>query len=259
MGKSALRIGVSSSIMHADPKRHVYDGRPLQYVEESMVTWLMAAGVRPYLIPVAPEETEVPVSIEEMVAGLDGLVLQGGVDVAPETYGEPEMADKWPGDARRDAYELECVRACLALDRPLLAICRGHQILNVYQGGTLYQDISTQVGKKVSHLNRDLYEDNVHQVDIVPDSHLSRLYDGATKGRVNSVHHQAIKELGDDLIVEARSEPDGLIEAVRLDHESRYAVGVQWHPEFQTDRYGHLLDRFALLEEFVGAVCERVG
>ncbi|MFW5966964.1 MAG: gamma-glutamyl-gamma-aminobutyrate hydrolase family protein [Persicimonas sp.] len=257
MNQEAPRIGVSSSIMHADENRRVYDGRPLLYVEQSMTTWLMEGGVRPYVVPFAPEAVDTAVDLEELVAGLDGLVLQGGVDVAPETYGEAEMAETWPGDAVRDAYELELVDACLKLDRPLLAICRGHQILNVYCGGTLYQDIPTQVDGAIEHVDRDVYEDNDHRVRIVEGSRLSRVYGGATEGRVNSVHHQAIDELGEDLIVEATSHPDGLIEAIRLDSPERYAVGVQWHPEFQTDRHDHLLDRFALLEEFVEAVHRR--
>lgn len=257
MNQEAPRIGVSSSIMHADEDRRVYDGRPLLYVEQSMTSWLMEGGVRPYMVPFAPAEVDVAVGLEEMVAGLDGLVLQGGVDVAPETYGAAEMADEWPGDAARDAYELELVDACLKLDCPLLAICRGHQILNVYFGGTLYQDIPTQVDSALEHMDRDVYEDNDHRVRIVEGSRLSRVYGGATGGLVNSVHHQAIVDLGEDLVVEATSEPDGLIEAIRLDSPDRYAVGVQWHPEFQTDRHDHLLDRFALLDEFVEAVRER--
>lgn len=257
MTNDPLRIGISASIMHRDPQRRMYNGRPLLFLEQSMATWLMEAGARPYVIPFAPEDAPVDVEIADLVAGLDAVVLQGGVDVAPESYGHGHMADAWPGDAVRDAYEMQLVRACLDLDRPLLGICRGHQILNITQGGTLYQDIPTQVAGGVDHVDRSVYEDNVHQICLVDGSHLAGLYGGRAVGLVNSVHHQAVDELGDGLVVEARSPDDGVVEAIRLDSAKRYAVGVQWHPEFQHRDDDRLLDRFAVLEDFLEAAAER--
>ncbi len=257
MVPTKLRIGISASVQHSDPDRALYNGRPLLYVEQSMSTWLLEAGVLAYVIPFAPEEVSVETSLEELVAGLDGVVLQGGVDVSPETYGEAEKAQQWPGDAVRDAYEIELVRACLALDRPLLGICRGHQILNVARGGTLFQDIPTQVDEPLEHVDRDIYEKNAHPVRLIEGTRLSEIYGGRTEGRVNSVHHQAIRELGDELVVEARA-PDGMIEAVRLDSPNRYAAGLQWHPEFQSSDDDELLDRFAPLEDFLQAVRDRL-
>lgn len=257
MIRTTARIGVSASVFHQDPDRRVYNGRPLLYLEQSMATWLMQAGVRPYVIPFAPEDVEVKTNLCDLVEGLDGVVLQGGVDVAPESYGEGHMSERWPGDAVRDAYEIELVRACLDLDKPLLGICRGHQILNVARGGTLYQDIPTQVDEPLAHVDRPLYERNYHPIDIVADSRLSRAYGGRTRGLVNSVHHQAIKDVGEGLIVEARAVPDGVVEAVRLDSEDRWAMGIQWHPEFQHADEGELLDRFAVIDTFLKAVDAR--
>jgi putative glutamine amidotransferase len=245
--------------MHRDPQRRMYNGRPLLFLEQSMATWLMEAGARPYVIPFAPEHAAVDVDLAELVAGLDAVVLQGGVDVAPESYGQGHMADQWPGDPVRDAYEMELVRACLDLDRPLLGICRGHQILNITLGGTLYQDIPTQVAGAVDHVDRQIYEENIHRVCLVEGSHLAELYEGRSVGLVNSVHHQAVDELGQGLVVEARSEADGVVEAIRLDSETRYALGVQWHPEFQHRDDDRLLDRFAVLEDFLAAAAERAG
>lgn len=259
MQSQAPLIGVSSSILHADADRRVYNGRPLLYVEQSMVSWMMEAGVRPYLIPFAGDDRPVRVEVDEMVAGLDGVVLQGGVDVAPETYGEPEMAEAWPGDAVRDAYEIALVEACLELDKPLLGICRGHQILNVAQGGTLFQDIPTQVDQALSHTDRAVYEKNHHPIRIEADSRLAEIFGGASAGRVNSVHHQAVKDLGHDLVVEARAVGDGVVEAIRLDSDARWAMGVQWHPEFQHADEVELLDRFAVLDAFMQAVDLRRG
>ncbi len=258
MGAKRARIGVSASVLHADAERRIYNGRPLLYVEQSMVTWLMEAGVCPYVIPFAPDDAPVAVDLAELVAGLDGVVLQGGVDVAPETYGEPDMADTWPGDAVRDAYEIALVEACLALDKPLLGICRGHQILNVALGGTLYQDIPSQVDHALTHTDRRVYEKNYHPVCLEPGGRLREVF-GAEAGLVNSVHHQAIKDLGEGLVVEARADQDGVVEAVRLARDDRWAMGVQWHPEFQHPDEVDLLDRFAVLEDFLRAVEERFG
>jgi putative glutamine amidotransferase len=254
---SAAHIGVSASILHADRARKIYNGRPLLYLEQSMATWLMQAGVRPYVIPFAPEEMDMDVGLRDLVAGLDGVVLQGGVDVAPQSYGDDEMAEQWPGDPVRDAYEIELVHACLALDKPLLGICRGHQILNVALGGTLYQDIPSQVGDTLDHVDRSVYEKNYHLIDIEPGSRLARIYGGSSRRLVNSVHHQAIKGLGEGLVVEARAVPDGVIETVRIDDEERWAMGVQWHPEFQHADEDELLGRFEVVADFMAAVERR--
>lgn len=251
------RIGISVSIFHRDHSRGVYNGRPLLYLEQSMVSWLMAAGVRPYVVPFAPAQAEVDVELHDLVAGLDGLVLQGGVDVAPQSYGEEPLEAEWSGDAVRDAYELALIEACLELDKPLLAICRGHQLLNVALGGTLYQDIGTQVPGALQHTDSELYNKNIHQVRLLPGTRLAALYDNVETGLVNSVHHQAVKDVGKGLVVEARSEADGVVEAIRLDTTERYAVGLQWHPEFQDADDHALLGRFAVLEEFLGEVAKR--
>jgi putative glutamine amidotransferase len=279
---SSALIGVSASILHADPQRKMYNGRPLLYLEQSMATWLMQAGARPYVIPLAPGPADTAVGLEDLVAGLDGVVLQGGVDVAPQSYGQEEMADEWPGDPVRDAYEIELVRACLELDKPLLGICRGHQILNVALGGTLHQDIFTQVKDAIDHVDRTVYEKNHHRIGIEPNSRLARIYagqigasqavasqvgasqvgasqigDNKLQGLVNSVHHQAIDVLADALVVEARAVPDGVVEAVRLDDEDQWAMGVQWHPEFQHADESELLDRFGVVVDFLRAVDRR--
>ena len=255
------RIGISACILHEDPERDVYNGRPLLYIEQSTANWLLEAGVRPYIIPFASQEASPRAELEELVAGLDGLVLHGGADMAPSSYGEAPICEKWPGDPVRDAYELELVHAALALDKPVLGVCRGHQVLNVALGGTLYQDIATQVPEALPHTDSELYDRNQHSVRLLHGTRLADLYPDTERGLVNSVHHQAVKDLGDGLVVEARSEPDGIIEAIRLDAgpDGPWAAGIQWHPEFQGPSDTALLDRFAVLEDFLGAVGERVG
>src|SRR5690606_35961872 len=137
--------------------------------------------------------------------------------------------------------------------KPILGVCRGHQVINVALGGTLFQDIQTQNEGAFLHRNWDIYEYNFHDVVIEPGSHLQRLYGGAMAGRINSVHHRAVKDLASVHAIEARSTDDGIVEAVRWTKDERYVRGVQWHPEFQDPADGSLLDPDLILREFLSA------
>lgn len=233
MAKKRPLIGLSACRLPPDPERTVYDGRPLLFSEQSMADWLLRAEMLPVVVPYPSANTDdIEFDAHAFVSRVDALVLQGGADVSPTSYGEQPMRDEWSGDATRDKFELQLIHAALDLGQPILAICRGQQILNVALGGTLYQDIETQVPASLRHRNADIYEKNFHDVTIVPNSWLESVYDGAHRERINSVHHQAIKDLGKDLIVQARSSHDDIIEAVKLD-AAQFVVGVQWHPEFQ--------------------------
>jgi putative glutamine amidotransferase len=235
VSRRRARIGVSACIMHADPQRPVFKGKTLLYAEESLLAWIMSEGAMPFLLPRAAGA----VGVGDLLAELDGVVLQGGVDMSPLHYGEEPARREWSGDPARDVYEMEIVRACLELDLPLLGVCRGAQVLNVALGGSLYQDIETMHDGRRTHRNWDLYDRHGHEVVVEPASWLGRWY-GAPVGhaRINSVHHQGLKTLGRELVVEARSVPDGVVEAVRFDgrvNDRRpFAYGVQWHPEFLT-------------------------
>jgi putative glutamine amidotransferase len=249
-------IGVSACWLHAGEQGDLYNGRPLLYLERSMGEWLLRYGQGvPMMIPAAGQGVDVAIGAEDFVDVIDGLLIQGGVDMAPQSYGETPQREEWAGDGQRDAYELELIRHCLDRDKPILGICRGHQVLNVALGGTLIQDIPTELGESVVHRDRDRYHENIHEVEIVKGSELYGLY-GVERGLVNSVHHQAISRLGRDLVVEARSPGDGVIEAVRLDDEA-YAVGVQWHPEFQEPHQGQLLSPTPILDDFFQAIRRR--
>ncbi len=250
-------IGISACWLHADEDRQLYNGRALLYLEQSMGEWLMSGGdALPMMIPGARRGVQTQVGPEDYADRIDGLVIQGGVDMAPESYGQRPIREEWSGDPVRDGYELDLVQACLERDRPILGICRGHQVLNVALGGSLYQDIATQVEGALNHRDQTLYHENTHKVVLEPGAVLHQLY-GVRSALVNSVHHQAIRELGDGLCVEARSSEDGVIEAVRLDGEL-YAVGVQWHPEFQEPWQRELLATRPLLDDFLAAVAKRM-
>ena len=267
------RIGVSACFFHPDPTRPVFKGKTLLYAEESMLDLFARSGALTYLLP-RRSTSELPASdpvdldpvgptVEDYVADLDGLVLEGGSDVCPRTYGQEPLRPEWEGDEPRDRYEIDLIRAFLAAGKPVLGICRGIQILNVALGGTLYQDLATQIPDMPADRHRDWerYDSVSHEVKVEPGSRLADLYDGAARLRVNSVHHQAIRDLADGLVVEARSSSDGLIEAVR-GRGPGYVAGVQWHPEFvpvepvdpgELAGLGELAPARPLVDDFVAA------
>ncbi len=248
-----LRIGLSARILHDSPRELGFRGKTLQYLEQSVAHWIMRHGALVFMVPTIESVSDIDreaVSMRDYVAALDGLVLQGGADVSPESYGQEALEPQWRGDRVRDLYEIELLWECVFQSKPVLGICRGLQLINVAFGGTLVQDIASQLTGAGTHSDPDAYDQLVHEVDIVGDSGLARLYPGLTSARVNSIHHQAVQTLGNGLNVEARGGSDGVIEAIRWTGAS-HVVGVQWHPEFHSRGDGSLLDGGPLLAEFL--------
>jgi putative glutamine amidotransferase len=251
-----LRIGVSSCFFHADPMRNLFKGKTLLYAEESMLAWLMSAGVIPVLLP----RPAGALTTNDLLDDIDGLVLQGGSDMSPAHYGEEPARPEWAGDAIRDVYEMELVRLSITRRLPLLGVCRGAQVLNVALGGSLYQDVETHHPDKRVHRNWELYDAHGHEIAIEPDSWLAKHYGGHVPVgiHVNSVHHQALRQIGRGLVVEARSVPDGVVEAVRYapagEDAPAFAYGVQWHPEFMTPGMKGFVDPQMLLTGFLAEV-----
>jgi putative glutamine amidotransferase len=170
---------------------------------------------------------------EHLLARVDGLMLTGGGDVDPELYGEQPNGTFEPAEAGRDAYEIALSRAAVKSGIPFLAICRGMQVLNVAMGGTLVQDIPTQVTGALDHSIREPRHHIAHEVWVSKGSKLSALLadhmeDGETC-HVNSRHHQAVKQVAEGFTVTATS-PDGVIEAMEIT-DAPFCVAVQWHPE----------------------------
>lgn len=252
------RIALTASLMPRDRQRVLYDGRELVFAERSMLDWLLAANAAAYIVPPLGARPS-DLTYADLLHGMDALVLQGGVDVSPSVYGQQPRRPEWAGNRERDDYEIGLLRAAMAANKPVLGICRGHQLINAALGGTLHQDIPSDVPGALQHRNSDLYERNHHDIDIAPDGLLHRLYN-TTHAAVNSVHHQAIDELAPNLIVEARSSEDDIIEAVRLYAESDddpWVVGVQWHPEFQTPGDDSLLSTEPLIHALFTAIAAR--
>ena len=241
------RIGVSARFQYGDPSKPGYLKKNLYYLEESFARWLQSAGALVFLVPDVLQNTS---SLKEYADELDGLVLQGGTDISPRVYGEEPLRPEWAGDAPRDKYELELIARFMDKAKPVLGICRGHQLINVVLGGTLYQDTHTQM--EGAHVHQDIaaYDDRFHHVAIEPGSGLASLYPGVTKGKVVSIHHQSVNKLGRGLKVEARSVEDKVVEAIRHTGPG-YVLGVQWHPEFHGPSDPELLDGKPILDEFL--------
>lgn len=256
MGNGTPRIGLSACFFHPDLERNIFKGKTLLYCEQSMAHYVMGAGIMPCLIPSAGGT----LTLEDMVDQIDGLLLAGGDDVAPQCYGEEPLRPEWAGDYIRDRYEIALTRLCLERDKPILGICRGPQVMNVALGGTLYQDITTQCEGALVHRSHEIYDANMHEIEIAAGSGLARMYPGPTRVQVNSIHHQGIKDVADGLEVEARSTADGIIEALRYTAQpDTYMFGVQWHPEFIDDRFPQLLDPRPIMDEFLAEVRARTA
>ena len=168
-----------------------------------------------------------------LLKDLDGLVLSGGGDVDPALFGEPRHPAYSPAEEGRDAAEIALARAALEMMAPLLAICRGVQVLNVAAGGTLVQDIPTEVRHALAHRIDKPKDFPAHEVAVSPGSTLAALL-GTDASRphvvVNSRHHQAVRDVAPGFHVTAKA-TDGVIEALESDDRSAFCVGVQWHPE----------------------------
>jgi putative glutamine amidotransferase len=163
----------------------------------------------------------------------DGLLLTGGVDIDPVEYGERERHPTVELDPARDRYELSLARAALDRDMPVLAICRGAQVLNVAAGGTLIQDLPSDFPSPIPHTITTPKDAIAHQIDVAAGTRLAGLLgvDPTTDLRVpvNSRHHQSVKQPAPGFVVSA-SAPDGVVEAIEKPDAS-FCVGVQWHPE----------------------------
>jgi putative glutamine amidotransferase len=200
-------------------------------IYESYLACLMAAGAVPVIVPLGLAEADLRAIYER----LDGVLLTGGGDVDPvhfHTTADPGLlVDVNPA---RDAAELSVTRWAAADNVPLLGICRGHQVVNVALGGTLYIDIPTEHPSELHHSTDShlpLYY-HAHEVTLQPDSRVARIL-GTTRLATNSRHHQAVRDLGAGLVATGHAD-DGLIEAIELPG-NRFFMGVQWHPENMGD------------------------
>ncbi len=250
-----LKIGLSACFQHADPQRSIFTGKTLQYVEQSVAHWIMSAGAMVVMVPCPTGETaRGDVTLAHYADWLDGVVMHGGADVWPGSYGEVPLRPDWEGDRVRDLYDLAVVEAFSQAGKPIFGICRGLQLINVAFGGSLYQDIATQRPGALLHRDPATYDQNFHELDFVPGSRLSQFYPGVRRARVNSIHHQGIKRLAPGFQIEAFSHPDVVPEAIRRipGPGHGYIAATQWHPEFRS-RSAETLDDTPILNDFLSA------
>lgn len=221
---------------------------PAYSSREELVRAILAAGGRPYLLPSALPLEQIP----EVVREFDGFLVSGGGDIHPDFFGA-EMHPTIGGiDRERDEFELALCREVVEMDKALLGICRGQQVLNVAMGGDLVVDIPSMLPEAEDHRWWPYYKRNrlAHPVRVAENSQLAGILGGTELG-VNSLHHQSVKHVGKGLMVSAVA-PDGVIEALEMP-DKRFVVTVQWHPEWLQE-YEPMRRMFSALVEASGSV-----
>ncbi|NWF56146.1 MAG: gamma-glutamyl-gamma-aminobutyrate hydrolase family protein [Syntrophaceae bacterium] len=203
----------------------IKNGRALSFLDLAYAQCVEEAGGMPFHLPPLSS----PGFIPEALAMMDGLVLSGGADIHPSYYREEISSPAVLSPDQRTAFDLALLRGAMKANKSILAICHGMQIVNIAQGGTLYQDIPTQVPGAIEHRGKKDPTPASHGVTVEDGSKLAQMMGGMLQFEICSTHHQAVKSLGRNLRVIARA-PDGVVEGIELSDHPKL-VGVQWHPE----------------------------
>ena len=220
-------IGINGMRIPDEEKDELYikDKTNIHYIGA-----VQKSGGIPIVLPVLEElNSEI---IKNQIELIDGLIIEGGIDVDPSLYGEEPMPELDKTDIQTDKNIMELINQAKIRKIPILGICKGMQILNVYFGGTLYQDLKYKGLDSNSHrqLNEHLHDEYKHKIFVEKDSVLSAMFPNKEILNVNSYHHQAIKDLAKGFKIDAKSE-DGIIEAFHWDNDDQWIFGVQCHPE----------------------------
>ncbi|MDQ3389150.1 MAG: gamma-glutamyl-gamma-aminobutyrate hydrolase family protein [Gemmatimonadota bacterium] len=243
-------IGIPTQTLQAIDR--IPEDLPHSWVMNSRYyTAVTSVGAVPWMVPLLDEDPE---TLREIYNRLDGVFLAGGVDLDPASYGDDRHDLCGRTDLARDRVEILFARWAIEDGKPILGVCRGMQVINVAAGGALWQDCAAQMPESLKH---DYFpgagwarDHLAHEVRVVEDSRLYRAL-GAASAQVNSMHHQAIRTLGDGLTATAVA-TDGVVEALEGPGEV-FLVGVQWHPEMLID--SHAGTR-RLFEDFIEAAQE---
>lgn len=221
------KVGIVSNLLIMDTG--MMPGLYRAYVNNDYVESLEKAGCIPVLLPVISNLEDVEAQME----GLDGILLSGGYDIDPNLYGEQPIPQQGFTMAEVDRFYIASVHAADRLGIPVLGICKGIQAINVAFGGTIYQDVYSQKGGCIQHVQQAPRYNAVHRVKIEEDSFLSDVF--GREAMVNSFHHQSVKDLGEGFCVTAVA-PDGIVEGIEKT-TGTFICGVQWHPEMMA-RFG---------------------
>lgn len=198
-------------------------------LNSAYITALENAGLVPVVVPPLTSAS----AARDILSRVDGLVITGGEDVDPSRYGQDRSPQCGVSNAARDETEIALIREASETRKPLLAICRGPQVVNVALGGTLIQDIPSEIPAALPHNSNDARSTRVHDVTIDEGSRIADAI-GETAISVNSFHHQSVKDVAPSLKVTARA-PDGIIEGLEPKAEDWWMMAVQWHPEEMND------------------------
>ncbi len=244
--KCKALIGITCSRLVGAAWSKLSKGHFINYTLEAYGRAVAACAAAPVLVPLG----QFGAGLELILERLDGLILSGGPDVHPRHYRGMPLAGLGDVDDELDRMELELAGLALARDIPILGICRGHQILNVACGGSLFQDIAGQVPGALLHNPGIDKGTTSHTIKIEKGSLLYRII-GKDEIWVNGRHHQAVEKVAPGLKVSAVA-PDGIVEALE-DPSRRFAIGVQWHPEGTWKNDPYSLRLFEALVEACGA------
>jgi putative glutamine amidotransferase len=221
LGQKRSIIGITTYRKHSRDTNRPMFGLMRDYVQA-----VTAGGGIPLLIPLGLDEEDLLLIIER----LDGLILPGGGDIEPGYYSGNDHDTLRDIDMDRDRVEIYVAQQATKLKKPFLAICRGHQILNVALGGTMWEDLASQYPNAIKHdfFGNGRRNELPHSVDVLPDSQLATIL-GHESTPVNSLHHQGVRNIAPDLMATAVA-PDGLVEGLEVKGHP-FGIGVQWHPE----------------------------
>lgn len=204
--------------------KKLLDGFNRDYVFDHYSTCIEKIGAAPLILPITEKKEVAKAYIDK----IDALIMTGGIDVNPFLFGEEVKKESDVPFIQRDSFDFMLIEAALEKNIPILGICRGMQILNVYFGGSLHQDLKYFGETSVQHVQGSKHHEPVHFVEITKGSNLYSLL--GEKQKVNSVHHQCINKLGKGLVSCAISPSDNIIEAFELNGKNK-VLGIQWHPE----------------------------
>ena len=229
-------IGLSGNLLYEN------SSIPKEFVNRSYVDSIIRSKGVPFIMPITEDEE----IIKKMAENVDGIIMTEGVDVHPFRFNEEPIEKIGTISAERDDFDFKLMKYAVEMNKPIFGICRGIQVINVYFGGTLIQDIPTQRNTNILHSQTSEYHTATHKIQIVKDSIIYDMLGESSE--VNSFHHQAIDKLAKDFKVTAAAK-DGIVEAIEYKKKDSFILAVQWHPELMSAKSVKMQNLFDMFVE----------